>query len=240
MRAAFTLAALAGSAIALPGYGYGHPGKEVQNVHVVVETVVHTVYVTEGYEAPAPTPSPEPVYDAPAITTVVYEEPAAPSSKYEEPIVTPTPTPTPVPETPAPVSSAAPAPAPSADGYMGVVDEWRQKLGLKALACDSKLEANAMDTVVSSNGQMVHKLNAGTFGQTLAPGTDDVESFKKVFVGGWLCEIPTLPGLDGVCATMSQGWSYEGQTGHAEILTSPSYSKIGCACHQDIWACDFA
>jgi uncharacterized protein YkwD len=123
---------------------------------------------------------------------------------------------------------------------MGVVDEWRQKLGLKALACDSKLEANAMDTVVSSNGQMVHKLNAGTFGQTLAPGTDDVESFKKVFVGGWLCEIPTLPGLDGVCATMSQGWSYEGQTGHAEILTSPSYSKIGCACHQDIWACDFA
>ncbi|KAH7089588.1 hypothetical protein FB567DRAFT_305774 [Paraphoma chrysanthemicola] len=241
MRTSFTLAALAGSAIALPGYGWGGKPKEVKNVHVVVETVVHTVYVTEGYEVPKPTPSPEPVYEAPAVTTVVYEEP---TSKYEAPVVvvTPTPTPEPVYESPAPapVSSAAPAPAPVANGYMGVVAEWREKLGLKALTQDSKLESNAMDTVVAGNGQMVHKLNPGTFGQTLAPGEDNVESFEKVFVGGWLCELPNLPGLNGVCATMSQGWSYEGQTGHAEILTSPNYSKIGCACAKGIWSCDFA
>jgi hypothetical protein len=239
MRAAFTLAALAGSVLALPSYGNGYP-EQKQNVHVVVETVVKTVYVTEGYEVPTPTPSPEPVYDAPATTTVVYEEPAAPTSKYEAPVVTPTPTPTPepTPETPAPVSSAAPAP--SASGYMGIVEEWRQKLGLKQLACDSHLESNAMDTVVASNGEMIHKLNSGTYGQTLAPGDDTVTSFEKVFVGGWLCEIPTMAGLDGVCSTMSEGWSYEGQTGHAEILTSPNYSKIGCANHAGIWCCDFA
>ena len=111
-------------------------------------------------------------------------------------------------------------------------------MGMKPLAHDSKLESNAMDTVVSSNGQMVHKLNPGSFGQVLAPGNAD--DFEHVFVGGWLCEMPSLPGLDGVCATQSEGWAYAGQTGHAEILTSDSYSKIGCALHEGIWCCDLA
>jgi hypothetical protein len=87
---------------------------------------------------------------------------------------------------------------------------------------------------------MKHKLNPGTYGQVLAPGKPDMESFLSVFVGGWLCEIPTLPGLDGVCSTMSKGWSYEGQTGHAEILTSDNYSKIGCKNYEGIWCCDLA
>jgi hypothetical protein len=241
MRAAFAIAALAGSVIAAPSYG-GYPVKEeVKNVHVVVETVVKTVYVTEGYEAPAPTPSA--VYEAPAAptTTVVYEEPKS-SQVYEEP----KPSTTEVYEAPAtsqvyeaPKPTPTPA-APQSDGYMGIVEEWRGKLGLSQLAHDAKLESNAMDVVVAGAGQMVHKLNPGTYGQVLAPGDADIESFKKVFVGGWLCEIPTMAGLDGVCAKMSQGWSYEGQTGHAEILTSPNYSKIACAQHQGIWCCDLA
>ena len=111
-------------------------------------------------------------------------------------------------------------------------------MGMKPLEHDSKLESNAMDTVVSSNGQMVHKLNPGSFGQVLAPGNAD--DFEHVFVGGWLCEIPSLPGLDGVCAQQSEGWAYAGQTGHAEILTSDQYSKIGCALHAGIWCCDVA
>lgn len=243
MRAAFAIAALVGSTIAAPGYGYGKPQKEVKNVHVVVETVVQTVYVTEGEAVPTPTPSPvyeapaaptTPVYEAPAApTTIVYEQPAAPSSKYEAPAK-----PTPTPEAPKP-SSAAPA-APSETGYMAIVEEYRQKLGLKSLTCDSKLEANAKDTVVSSNGQMVHKLNPGTFGQVLAPQQDNIDGFKKAFVGGWLCEMPNLPGLGNECATASNGWSYNGQTGHAEILTSPNYSKIGCANAAGIWCCDLA
>jgi len=121
---------------------------------------------------------------------------------------------------------------------MAIVAEYRQKMGLKALACSTKLEANALDTAASGNGQMVHKLNPGTFGQTLAPG--DEKDFLHVFVGGWLCEIPTLPGLTNECETQSQGWSYQGQTGHAEILTSPSYSEIGCAWAGGIWCCDVA
>ncbi|OAL55548.1 hypothetical protein IQ07DRAFT_607868 [Pyrenochaeta sp. DS3sAY3a] len=237
MRATFAIAALAGSALAAPHYG--RPKEEtvevVKNVHVIVETVVHTVYVTEGYEPVKPTPTPEPVYQAPAITTVYEEAPAEPT--YE---AKPVPETTPVYEAPAPAPTPeAPAPAPApASGYQGIVDEWRSKLGLKPLANDAKLEANALDCVQSSNGAMVHKLNPGSYGQVLAPGGAD--DFTHVFVGGWLCEIPTLPGLDGVCAEQSKGWSYQGQTGHAEILTSPNYSKIGCALADGIWACDLA
>lgn len=238
MRYSFALAALAGSALAAPSYGtgYGQQQEEVKNVHVVVETVVKTVYVTEGYEAPAATSV---VYEAPAAptTTVVYEEPKP--SKPAEPVyeapapVQPTPTPTPTPE--------APAPAPPAQGgYMGVVDTWRSKMGLSKLECDSTLEGNAQKVVEKGNGVMRHELFPGTYGQVLAPGGEGDEAFEKVFVGGWLCELPKTKGLDGVCDKMSQGWSYEGQTGHAEILTNPGYKKIGCALSKGIWCCDLA
>lgn len=237
MRASTVILALAGSALAAPGYEVSRPEyKEVQNVHVVYETVVHTVYHTEGNARPAkPTPDSTPVYSAPAVTTVVYEEytptptPAAPTSTivYEQ-----------YSEAPATSTTPAPAPASTNSGYQGIVDTWRAKMGLKPLTNDATLQSNAMDTVVSSNGQMVHKLNPGSYGQVLAPGNAD--DFEHVFVGGWLCEIPTLPGLDGVCATQSEGWAYAGQTGHAEILTSDAYSKIGCALHAGIWCCDVA
>ena len=254
MRTAFAIAALAGSAFAAPHYG--HAQKEVQvvkSVHLIVETVVQTVYVTEGYETHRPkhTHSSKPVYSAPAVTTtIVYQPSPAPTSEtYEAPApsseapapTTEAPAPTteaPAPTTEAPAPTTTAAPAPTASGYMAVVDTWRSKLGKKALACDSKLEANALDTVVSSNGVMIHKLNPGTMGQVLAPGNAD--DFEHVFVGGWLCEIPTLPGLDGVCATQSNGWDYQGQTGHADILTSDNYSKIGCKLYAGIWACDLA
>ncbi|KAH7392902.1 hypothetical protein BKA66DRAFT_509925 [Pyrenochaeta sp. MPI-SDFR-AT-0127] len=236
MRATFAIAALAGSALAAPHYG--RPQKEeaevVKNVHVVVETVVETVYITAPYEPAQPTPAPEPVYEAPAVTTVVYEEPA-PEPTYE---AAPAPEPTYEAPAPEPTPEAAPAPAPVASGYQGIVDTWRSKMGLKPLANDAKLESNALDCVTAGNGNMVHKLNPGSYGQVLAPGGPD--DFEHVFVGGWLCEIPTLPGLDGVCATQSEGWSYQGQTGHAEILTSDNYSKIGCALYNGIWGCDLA
>jgi hypothetical protein len=264
---AFSVAALAGSALAAPSYGaYGHQHKHVKNVHVVVETVVKTVYVTEGYDIPKPTSSVSAAYEAPAKSSMAYAPvkptssavyappppPPAPTSEAPKPTTTmvyePAPAPTtydapppPAPTSEAPKPTTTPAaPAPSAGGYMDIVSEWRAKMGMKPLECDPKLEDNAMNVVVEGNGVMKHKLNPGTYGQVLAPGKPDLESFLHVFVGGWLCEIPTLPGLDGVCGTMSQGWSYEGQTGHAEILTSDNYSKIGCKNHEGIWCCDLA
>lgn len=154
-------------------------------------------------------------------------------------------TPAPAPAAPQPEApgKAAPSAQPVAssgnsDGYMGVVSEWRSKMGMSALTEDSKLVANAHKTAQDGNGQMVHQLNPGSMAQVLAPGKP--EEFTKVFVGGWLCERPSLPGLNGICSSMSQGWAYDGQTGHADILSSKSYSKIGCACVGDIWSCDLA
>jgi uncharacterized protein YkwD len=122
--------------------------------------------------------------------------------------------------------------------YISVVSKWRTAAGLPDLTQDSTLEGNALKTSTNSVGGLIHELNPGTFAQVLAPGT--TSDFEEVYVGGWLCEIPTDAGLDGICSTASQGWSYDGQTGHAEILTSTSYTKIGCAIasNTNVWACD--
>ena len=193
MRSAIALsvAALAGSALAHPSYGqYQH--KEVKNVHVVVETVVHTVYVTEGAY---PTYKPKPtssktktkaVYQVPT-TTVVYEAakptstsiyvaPPAPTSEAPKPtseapkptttaVYTPAPEPTSeAPTTTAAAPSASAAPPSGGDTYIGIVSEWRAKLGLKELASSAELEKNALNCVTASAGVMTHKLNPGTYG----------------------------------------------------------------------------
>ena len=228
MRYSLAVAALVGSTFAAPYYG--KPQVEIVK-HVEVVTVVKTVYVTEGTpEAtqapaqPAYTPAPEPAYTpAPEPT---YE--AAPPA---EPAYTPAPEPA---YTQAPAAPAAPA-----SGYMATVDEWRSKLGLKPLNKSDKLQNNAYNCVQASNGVMAHKLNPGTYGQVLAPGSL-TDNFEHVFVGGWLCERPGMAGLDGVCKKQSQGWDYAGQTGHADILVSPNYSSIGCAEYAGIVACDLA
>jgi hypothetical protein len=271
MRAAFAIAALAGSAIAAPSYGsgYGNPKEPVENVVVVVETVVKTVYVTEGYQIESSTSCSSSVVPAaattssvapPAPTTTVVKEPAKPTygngygvpsmpayqppapsmPAYEPPApVKPTPTPEAPKPTPTPQPSPEPQPAPPADaGYMGVVAKWRSKMGLKELTQSSKLEGTSMDTVKSSPGVMKHKLNSGVYGQVLADGGAD--EFEHVFLGGWLCEIPSLPGLDGACQQASNGWDYQGQTGHADILTNTQYTQIGCSNYDGVWCCDLA
>jgi uncharacterized protein YkwD len=228
---ALSVLALAASALAVP-----HGRKHVVNdVKVVYETV--TVVVDDS--APAPTPAPEPVVEnyVPVVYTTVIEAPAPPPTEVYTP-----PAPAPVVEEPkaappAPPKAAPPKAPATGTGYMAVVEEWRGKLGLSSLTQDSTLEANAHKTAQDGNGQMVHQLNAGSMGQVLAPGQPD--DFVKVFVGGWLCEKPNMPGLDGACSALSSGWVYT-STGHADILTSPSYSKIGCACVTGIWACDVA
>jgi len=167
-----------------------------------------------------------------------YNSPAAPES-------TPTETATAAPDTWAPQASATSAPTTSGpsggqDGYLDVVSKWRAAGGLPALAQDSTLEANALKTSTDSTNGLEHELNPGTFAQVLAPG--DASNFESVYVGGWLCEVPSLPGLNGICATEAQGWDHsDGETGHADILTSTSYTKIGCALSgTGVWACDLA
>ena len=213
------------SLLALAGAAFAAPAPHRRQGNVVYKTVVHTRVVTHvGGKPSEPTPQPEP-------------------APVEAPVVV-TPTPEPQPETtPTPVVEEQEAPKPTetkastSTGYMGIVDEWRGKLGLSQLTQDGKLEANALKTAQDGNGQMVHQLNDGSKAQVLAPGQPD--EFYKVFVGGWLCERPDMNGMDGVCSSASSGWYYT-STGHADILTSPDYSKIGCAQAGGIWSCDLA
>lgn len=221
-----SLLALAGSTLAAPQWGNwgqwgGRHGGDDQGEAVATDVAVVTAYTTVtwggnwGQPTPAPTPAPTPV-------AASQETPVASSSW-------------------AAWSSAAPAPSSggsTSGGYMDIVNQWRQKMGMSSLSEDNTLQGNAGKTASDGNGQMVHELNPGTMAQVLAPGSPD--EFEKVFVGGWLCERPNLPGLNGICNTMSSGWEYNGETGHADILTSGSYSKIGCACEGGIWACDLA
>jgi len=238
---AISLLALAGSAVAAPQWGnwgqgkYWHGGEgDSKPTAVQTDVAVVTAYTTVTYGGnwgqPTPaseTPAPAPPADTPA--------PAPPADTWAPA----PPADTATPSAPAPAPSASAPAASSNDGtYMSVVAEWRSKMGMSALTEDSTLAANALKTAVDGKGQMIHELNPGSMAQVLAPG--DTSDFEKCFVGGWLCEVPTLPGLDGICDTMSQGWAYGGETGHADILSSTSYSKIGCGNAEGIWACDLA
>jgi len=195
-----------------------------------------TLTIPAGWSEPAATTT---------VVTFVTETPAA------EPAVEPEATTTWV----APVAAATPSPAAEAspstastpagsssggtDDYMSVVSKWRAAGGLPAVTQDSTLEANALKTSTNSVGGLIHELNPGTMAQVLAPGT--TSNFEDVYVGGWLCEVPSSPGLDGICATESAGWDYDGQTGHNAILTSTAYTKVGCAiASTNVWACDWA
>lgn len=253
----FVILALSGSTMAFPAvfkrdwkYGQGRwhggwgSGRTWSDVAYTWETV------TETEEAPAATAAPvTTTADAAPVVTVTATYGYTPVVTYSAaPVVTssaaPVVTSTAVPAvaTTASATTASSAPAgsdTSLGGYMSIQTKWRVAGGLKAFIYDSKLEANALKTVKDSNGKMVHELNPGSMGQVLAPG--DATNFEHVYVGGWLCEVPTLPGLNGICATQSVGWDHSsGETGHADILTSKSYTKIGCALYAGIWACDVA
>ncbi|KAK5080850.1 hypothetical protein LTR70_009524 [Exophiala xenobiotica] len=230
---AISLLALAGSAIAAPWSNWNewkgdgdNNGDDNNNNAVETKVAVVTAYTTVvangnwggngGYK---PTATAAPQQQEATVTQQAQQEEtstwAAWSTQTSAPAASPT----------------APASGSSNGGYMDVVSEWRAKMGMSPLAEDSTLQANALKTAADGNGNMVHQLNEGSFGQVLAPG--DASEFERCFVGGWLC-------LDGVCSTMSQGWAYGGQTGHAELLSSTKYSKIGCGNAGGIWACDLA
>ncbi|CAI6327633.1 unnamed protein product [Periconia digitata] len=175
--------------------------------------------------APAP-PPPAPSSEPPKVTYAPAPPPPAPSSKAPEP------------------TYAAPAPSTGGSGsYIDIVNKWRAKIDRAPLELDPKLEGNAQVTCNEGDGAMKHKIEkgSGTGGQVLAPvapGADPTD-FEKVFVGGWLCEVSSDPGLGSeVCDKLSKGYNLAGQRGHYDILKSDKYTKIGCGFYKDIWGCD--
>ena len=152
-----------------------------------------------------------------------------------------------LPKPSAPPSKDTPDQGQNGDGQQAMADvlsianKWRAKLGHPLFTYSNKMYNNALKTAYNGRGQMVHELNSGTYGQVLAPGDNaSTEEFERVFVGGWLCERPELPGLDGICDELSKGWVYNGQVGHANALINNDYTCIGCAYVFGIWACDMS
>jgi hypothetical protein len=220
------------SGVALGSCAFAFPGPaEVTNVDTVVEPVTKTVCTTEGYAAStaAPTPVVEVTitYGAPEPTREVYQPPAQSPAQPTQGCEAP--------GSPQPSQLCALSPD---NGYMGVVNDWRGKMDMPELEMNRFLQTSAEAVVKFSDGEMKHHLYNGTEGQVLAPGEAGRKGFEKVFVGGWLCEMPELKGLNSVCDEMSKGWAYQGQTSHAKILIDPRYKYIGCALNKGIWCCD--
>ena len=80
-----------------------------------------------------------------------------------------------------------------------------------------------------------HELIPPSMGQVLAGG--DCGNFEDALVHGWICEIPSLL-PDGMCNGGMTNYMLT-ETGHAQILSDNSYTKVACACSQGVWGCDF-
>jgi hypothetical protein len=149
---------------------------------------------------------------------------------------------------PAPVSTSAPASQSGNDGsplsggvsLLTTVNKWRSIYNLPDFTWDEQLERNALKTGVDGGGvNQVHQLGPGTNGQVITPGVDTPSDelqgytpFELSYVA-WLCEVPSprlkTGGVDGCALVSDQLHMYYTSTGHHDILTDASYTKIGCA-----------
>ncbi|KAI1340709.1 hypothetical protein F5Y15DRAFT_49000 [Xylariaceae sp. FL0016] len=134
-------------------------------------------------------------------------------------------------ETPTSTSTSASATATSTSSgvdYMATVNEWRSKMNLPELTYKASLESQCQQTLNNWGDQTLsmsaHELSGDAMAQVLADGDWTAGGFATAYVQEWLCEKPSLTGLDGVCES-----SPTGETGHADILTSTDYKSIGCA-----------
>ncbi|RCI17464.1 hypothetical protein L249_2655 [Ophiocordyceps polyrhachis-furcata BCC 54312] len=120
----------------------------------------------------------------------------------------------------------------------GILNQYRSLMGLGNLTKSSTLVSHAREASLQSSKTNLHHTHYNE-GQVMAPGS--ATSFESVLVGGWLCEIPTLPvpGLQSACQKID-GWVYGGQTGHAQLLSDPSFTKAGCANENEVWTCSLS
>jgi len=170
---------------------------------------------------------------------------------------------------PAPVQTqAAPASSPASSGgsndgspmsggksLLQTANYFRKLQGYKDLVYDDTLQGNSAKTGVDNGGnKMTHELNAGSFAQCIAEGDDktgsgDLSPFDMIYLG-WLCEIPDSS-LGDMCTTMKNTVHMKVDTtdpGHANILRTASYTKMGCSYqpateqqqYAGQWTCDFA
>lgn len=198
----------------------------------------------------------------PSVTPSVTPEPEITTPPPPPPSTTPTPTHTSQPVV-QPTAATQSDGSPLSDGtsLLETCNYWRSQYGLAHFTWDSQLEKNALKTGTDGRGQnQVHQLNDGTMAQVITPGMvvkygGDLGGdtpFELSYVA-WLCEVPSstlkADGKDQCKLVSDNLHMYYSDTGHYDILTSKSYSKIGCAFadnpdvdnntpYQGLWVCD--
>ena len=163
---------------------------------------------------------------------------------------------------PQPLADASPASG--GVSLLTTINKWRGKYLVPNLAWSAQLAANAQKTGNDNGGSTQHhELNPGSMAQVICPGQQNPATnylpdtpFELSYVA-WLCEEPQDPQLindNGInqCQLEVANLHIQdspGQTGHHDILVSPSYQTIGCAfavnpavsttsTYQGLWICD--
>lgn len=127
-------------------------------------------------------------------------------------------------------------------------------MGFPVFTYSSQLDANAAKTNNDdSANHMIHELNSGSMAQCIAEvdntsGDGTYTPFELTYLA-WLCEIPDSRLGSGCDAMKAATHMVLSDTGHAEILRNPQYTKMGCNYltsteHHDNfvgeYTCDFA
>ncbi|KAK4691456.1 hypothetical protein P7C71_g5547, partial [Lecanoromycetidae sp. Uapishka_2] len=172
---------------------------------------------------------------------------------------------------PVQTQAAAPASSPASSGGSGdgspmsggksiltTANFFRKLQGYNELTYDDTLQGNSVKTGQDNGGnKMKHELNPGSSAQCIAESENlsqsagDLTQFDLIWLG-WLCEIPAAD-LGDMCTIMNSTTNmhieyYYGDPGHANILRTASYTKLGCSyqvptlpqTYAALWTCDFA
>lgn len=139
---------------------------------------------------------------------------------------------------------------------LATANHYRKLQGFNDFTYDGTLQSNSAKTLYDNGANhMTHELNSGSFAQCLAEGSTtasagDLKPFDMVYLG-WLCEIDSSDIMED-CQTMNStihmGVDFADPEGHANILRTAAYTKIGCAfqtatetqTYSGLWSCDFA
>ncbi len=252
--------------------------KRDQPFKVITTTIGNQVEIEDFYVAtvygnsppPAPTTTAAPIVAAAPekLAVAPVQQPKQEEHQYSAPAPSVTPSITPVAPAPAPVStSAAPVQsiAPSSGGDDGApksggksilesANHFRSLMGFPVFTYSSQLDANAAKTNNDdSANHMIHELNSGSMAQCIAEvdntsGDGTYTPFELTYLA-WLCEIPDSRLGSGCDAMKAATHMVLSDTGHAEILRNPQYTKMGCNYltsteHHDNfvgeYTCDFA
>ncbi|KID82702.1 CAP domain protein [Metarhizium guizhouense ARSEF 977] len=119
--------------------------------------------------------------------------------------------------------------------YMSFINKWRTTIGKPPLEHDALLESNALETSCRSPPELEHVLFKGSAQQVMCGGNQSIDNAVRT----WLCERSDLPNMEEACKSFPPGWS-GGLTGHADVMSSEKYTKIGCGNKNGIWTCDVA